>query len=514
MVLRSRESRRASHGFRLPPMTSHPTTSKDSATSRGDDERLPFGTPRRSPTRSRCAGRRTGRSTRRSGRRTPASRRLRRVATQVLLPRHVPLSLGRRPARRSSGGLHRHRHHLPLPPHAAATTCCTRWAGTPSACPPSSTRFRPACIRRSHDPHRDRQLPPPAQALRVLLRLVARVRHDRRGVLPLDAVDLAAGVRRVVRRRTADGPGRSPSCVEALQRDESRERGRTSSIRPPAAGARPHGGERGGAVARARRRSDSGPSSTASASRTSREQTVNWCPKLGHGAGQRGGHRRPQRARRPSRSSASRCKQWMFRITAYAERLLADLDLVDWPESTRTMQARVDRPQRRRGDRLPARGAHSRRFRVDPRVHDAARHDLRRHVHGARAGASRSSQEMLRHPRPETDAGRASRAYVDQARDRSDVDRMAEIKEKTGVFTGVVRGQSGDGEPHPDLDRRLRPDGLRPRRDHGRARARRARRRVRAARSDFARITVVEPEPHERSSASDGRLLQRAKAGA
>ena len=32
-------------------------------------------------------------------------------------------------------------------------------------------------------------------------------------------------------------------------------------------------------------------------------------------------------------------KQWMFRITAYAERLLKDLDLVKWPESTRTQQA-------------------------------------------------------------------------------------------------------------------------------------------------------------------------------
>ena len=31
-------------------------------------------------------------------------------------------------------------------------------------------------------------------------------------------------------------------------------------------------------------------------------------------------------------------RQWMFRITAYAERLLADLSTLDWPESTRIMQ--------------------------------------------------------------------------------------------------------------------------------------------------------------------------------
>jgi leucyl-tRNA synthetase len=67
------------------------------------------------------------------------------------------------------------------------------------------------------------------------------------------------------------------------------------------------------------------------------EQTVNWCPKLGtvlaneeviDGRSERGDYpvyRLP-------------LKQWMFRITSYAERLLEDLALVDWPESTRAMQ--------------------------------------------------------------------------------------------------------------------------------------------------------------------------------
>jgi leucyl-tRNA synthetase len=67
------------------------------------------------------------------------------------------------------------------------------------------------------------------------------------------------------------------------------------------------------------------------------EVPVNWCPALGtvlaneevkDGRSERGGHpvfRIPLR-------------QWMLRITAYADRLLEDLALVDWPESTRTMQ--------------------------------------------------------------------------------------------------------------------------------------------------------------------------------
>jgi leucyl-tRNA synthetase len=67
------------------------------------------------------------------------------------------------------------------------------------------------------------------------------------------------------------------------------------------------------------------------------EVAVNWCPALGtvlaneevkDGRSEVGGHpveRRPMR-------------QWMLRITDYAERLLSDLDLLDWPESIAKMQ--------------------------------------------------------------------------------------------------------------------------------------------------------------------------------
>jgi leucyl-tRNA synthetase len=67
------------------------------------------------------------------------------------------------------------------------------------------------------------------------------------------------------------------------------------------------------------------------------EVAVNWCPALGTvlaneevvgGVSERGGHpviRKPMR-------------QWMLRITKYAERLLKDLDGVDWPESIKKLQ--------------------------------------------------------------------------------------------------------------------------------------------------------------------------------
>ncbi len=67
------------------------------------------------------------------------------------------------------------------------------------------------------------------------------------------------------------------------------------------------------------------------------EVPVNWCPELGtvlaneeviNGKSERGGHpviRKPMR-------------QWMLKITAYAERLLADLEELDWSESIKEMQ--------------------------------------------------------------------------------------------------------------------------------------------------------------------------------
>ncbi len=67
------------------------------------------------------------------------------------------------------------------------------------------------------------------------------------------------------------------------------------------------------------------------------EVAVNWCPALGtvlaneeviDGKSERGGH---PVVRMPMR-------QWMLKITEYAERLLADLELVDWPESIKRMQ--------------------------------------------------------------------------------------------------------------------------------------------------------------------------------
>ncbi|MCA9292939.1 MAG: leucine--tRNA ligase [Phycisphaerales bacterium] len=172
------------------------------------------------------------------------------------------------------------------------------------------------------------------------------------------------------------------------------------------------------------------------------EQVVNWCPKLGtalaneeviDGKSERGGfpvYRKPLR-------------QWMFRITAYCERLLDGLDAVDWPESTRIQQREwigrsegaeidfaLDVPDEWGAEATSADGAPGalRVFTTRPDTVGGATYMVVAPEHAL-------VEAVLADPRAETDA-KALRAYVEQAKHRADVERQ-EAKEKTGVFTGV-----------------------------------------------------------------------------
>ena len=106
-------------------------------------------------------------------------RRDRSRAPEVLRARHVPVPVRRRPARRPPRGLHRHRHPGAATSACAASTSCTRWAGTPSACPPSSTPIETGMHPRETTRAQHRQLPAPDQVARLQLRLGARGRHHR-----------------------------------------------------------------------------------------------------------------------------------------------------------------------------------------------------------------------------------------------------------------------------------------------------------------------------------------------
>jgi leucyl-tRNA synthetase len=167
------------------------------------------------------------------------------------------------------------------------------------------------------------------------------------------------------------------------------------------------------------------------------DMPVNWCPALGtvlaneeviDGKSERGGHpveKRPMR-------------QWLLRITAYAERLLADLDALDWPESLKKMQREwIGRSVGAEID-----------FEIEQPLADAASQDENDDrtitVFTTRPATLYGATYMVlapEHPLVDLITPPGQRAQVDayraSAASRSDRDRMAEVKEKTGVFTGA-----------------------------------------------------------------------------
>ena len=114
-----------------------------------------------------------------------------------------------------------------------------------------------------------------------------------------------------------------------------------------------------------------------------------------------------------------------------------------------------------------------------PRLHDPPGHALRRDLlrDGARAPATSCRL---------ADGGRHEhevvRDYVNRALTESSEPTAAPPRRRRpGVSLGAHRRQPRERRADPDVRRRLRADGVRHRRDHGRARARRARLRVRGA---------------------------------
>ncbi|MCH2151806.1 MAG: leucine--tRNA ligase [Phycisphaerales bacterium] len=171
------------------------------------------------------------------------------------------------------------------------------------------------------------------------------------------------------------------------------------------------------------------------------EQVVNWCPKLGtalaneeviDGKSERGGypvHRKPLR-------------QWMFRITAFADRLLADLDTVDWPDSTRAMQTEwIGRSEGADLDFELSNGSRLRVFTTRPDT-----------IHGATfmvVAPEHPIVEQLLKDSPDGCDANAVSTYVEQAASRADVERMADQGDKTGVSLGITATNPATGESIP-----------------------------------------------------------------
>jgi leucyl-tRNA synthetase len=120
-------------------------------------------------------------------------------------------------------------------------------------------------------------------------------------------------------------------------------------------------------------------------------------------------------------------KQWMLKITAYADRLIDDLDLVDWPESVKTMQREWIGRSHGAEIAFPIQGTVA-----EPLVVFTTRPDT---IYGATFMVIAPEHPLLESVT--TDEQRAEvDAYVGAAAAKSDLERTDLAKDKTGVFTG------------------------------------------------------------------------------
>ncbi|SEG04707.1 leucyl-tRNA synthetase [Eubacterium ruminantium] len=155
-----------------------------------------------------------------------------------------------------------------------------------------------------------------------------------------------------------------------------------------------------------------------------KEMPINWCPSCKTGLANE----------EVKEGKCERCgadvtkknlRQWMLKITAYAERLLNDLDKLDWPEKVKKMQ--TEWIGKSTGAEV--------QFKIDGRDDEIT-------VYTTRPDTLYGATFMVLAPEHALAAGlstpetkQAVDEYIYQTSLRSSVDRMAD-HEKTGVFTG------------------------------------------------------------------------------
>ncbi|MZG90693.1 leucine--tRNA ligase [Enterococcus durans] len=168
------------------------------------------------------------------------------------------------------------------------------------------------------------------------------------------------------------------------------------------------------------------------------EVAVNWVPELGtvisneeviDGKSERGGY---DVVRKPMR-------QWMLKITAYADRLLDDLELVDWPESIKEMQRNwIGRSV---GTNVEFKVAGTdKAYTVFTTRPDT--------LFGATYSVLAPELDLVREiTTPEQKE--AVEAYIEETAKKSDLKRTDLAKEKTGVFTGAYAINPVNGKEIP-----------------------------------------------------------------
>ncbi|EOB8939023.1 TPA: leucine--tRNA ligase [Staphylococcus aureus] len=165
------------------------------------------------------------------------------------------------------------------------------------------------------------------------------------------------------------------------------------------------------------------------------EVAVNWCPALGtvlsneeviDGVSERGGHpvyRKPM-------------KQWVLKITEYADQLLADLDDLDWPESLKDMQRNwIGRSE---GAKVS--------FDVDNTEGKVEVFTTRPDTIYGASFLVLSPEHALVNSITTDEYKEKVKAYQTEASKKSDLERTDLAKDKSGVFTGAYATDPLSGE--------------------------------------------------------------------
>ena len=176
------------------------------------------------------------------------------------------------------------------------------------------------------------------------------------------------------------------------------------------------------------------------------ETAVNWCPALGtvlandevkEGLSVRGGHPVEQKM----------MKQWQLRVSAYAERLWADMEELEWTDALKEMQKNwIGKSQ---GAEMIFKVANT-----DPVEGESAEYDMT--IFTTRADTVFGVTFMVLAPESEwvaklTTKGQkeAVEAYLLEAKKKTERERMAETRKVTGVFTGSYAVNPFTGEQVP-----------------------------------------------------------------
>ncbi len=165
---------------------------------------------------------------------------------------------------------------------------------------------------------------------------------------------------------------------------------------------------------------------------------INWCPACKTGlANEEVKDGRCWRCDAPVEKKPM--PQWFFRITAYADRLLADLDKLDWPEGMKEMQRDwIGRSEGAEIDfAVPGGELTIRVFTTRPDT-----------LFGATFMVLAPEHPLV--PRITTAAQRRDvESYIRKAQGETEIDRLNAERAKTGVFTGTNAVNPASGEKIP-----------------------------------------------------------------